>query len=247
MRTLRTFSLDKKNIGECAVLYENFTSNPSHPKTLFVITNRTTKSMRGNVQKSNKNENKNTLASENEADNSDENITLNEIKDGQNMKGKLKISNENDDDSDDNVLTNAVNSSRNKKIETKIMRKTVDDSNEKTNDLISPTPNSVKNYDKPNTDNISVIITIKSLQLSRSNKNNLALSQAPIAIVRADGITRLSAEEIDVTLQFFNISAWRMYDILTDGLNVMHDNINETAVGGVPGVWDVRALNTLTD
>ena len=45
---------------------------------------------------------------------------------------------------------------------------------------------------------------------------------------------------------FVEIPAWLVYNTLCDGLSAVHEKLDENAVSGLPGIWDVNQINQCT-
>ena len=94
-------------------------------------------------------------------------------------------------------------------------------------------------YAKPDANKITVNITVKILQISRSKANTLAISQASVAVIVSEVVRDLQFFEDNMSSPFVEIPAWLVYNILCDGLSAVHEKLDENAVSGLPGIWDV--------
>ena len=98
-------------------------------------------------------------------------------------------------------------------------------------------------YAKPDANKITINITVKTLQISRSKANTLAMSQASITVIVSEVVRNLQFFDESMSSPSIEIPAWFVYDTLCDGLSALHEKLDENAVSGLPGIWDVSQIN----
>ena len=79
--------------------------------------------------------------------------------------------------------------------------------------------------------------------MSRTKANTLALSQASVADIVSEVVRNLQFFDEIMSSPSVEIPAWFVYDTLCDGLSAFHEKLDENAVSGLPGIWDVSQIN----
>ena len=97
----------------------------------------------------------------------------------------------------------------------------------------------VTEYAKPDEHIVTITITVKTLQMSRSKPNTLSMSQATVAVITSEVVQDIDLFYETSLSPLVQVPAWFVYNTLCDGLNVIHEKLDENAASGLPGIWDV--------
>jgi hypothetical protein len=108
------------------------------------------------------------------------------------------------------------------------------------NSKASQKSNSKKEYPKPNMDYISLLVTFRTLQLNRSIKNTLTMSQSKLGtFLMSTDTETLEYMNVPVMTPTVSVPAKFVYDVICATLAIFHADLNENIVDGVAGIWDV--------
>lgn len=97
-------------------------------------------------------------------------------------------------------------------------------------------------YAKPDANIVTITITVKTLQMSRSKPNTLSMSQAIVAVITSEVVQDINLFDETSLSPLVEVPAWFVYNTLCDGLSVIHEKLDENAVSGLPGIWDVSQI-----
>ena len=94
-------------------------------------------------------------------------------------------------------------------------------------------------YSKPDINRRTITITVKTLQMSRSKPNTMSVSQSNVGATKSEVVQDINLFDGCSLSPLVEVPAWFVYNTLCDGLNVIHEKLDENAVSGLPGIWDV--------
>ena len=78
--------------------------------------------------------------------------------------------------------------------------------------------------------------------MSQSKPNTLSMSQAIVAVMTSEVVQDINLFDETSLSHLVEVPAWFVYNTLCDGLSVIHVKLDENAVSGLPGIWDVSQI-----
>jgi hypothetical protein len=110
---------------------------------------------------------------------------------------------------------------------------------------LSQKSNKNKEYLQPGMENISVQITLRTLQLNRSQKNTLTMSQSKVkTFLMQTEYKTCDYMDVPVMTPTIGVPAQFVYDVLIEGLTTYYAQLNEDVINGVAGIWDVSKIKS---
>lgn len=97
-------------------------------------------------------------------------------------------------------------------------------------------------YAKPDKNRVTITITVKTLQMSRSKPNTMSMSQANVGVITSEVVQDIHLFDGCLLSPLVEVPAWFVYNTLCDGLSVIHEKLDENTNSGVPGIWDVSQI-----
>jgi hypothetical protein len=110
---------------------------------------------------------------------------------------------------------------------------------------LSQKSNKNKEYLQPGMENNSVQITLRTLQLNRSQKNTLTMSQSKVkTFLMQTEYKTCDYMDVPVMTPTIGVPAQFVYDVLIEGLTTYYAQLNEDVINGVAGIWDVSKIQS---